>query len=289
MMVKLKLLGLLTLLILSAATINAQDTNAPVVVTLERTACFGTCPVYTVTILEDGTVIYNGADHVAVTGEQITSIEPETVAALVAAFEEAGYFDWDEAYDTQHVTDLPTTITSVTHAGATHQIVRYAGDSSAPLALPYLEYWVDFVANTAQWTGVQPDFSSISNGADTPMITMQRTACFGTCPVYSTTLYEDGTVVFMGLNHVANLGVHIFEAEPASITSIALRADSLGYFGWQDSYEMMVMTDQPYFITSIRYEDQFKQISRYGGDPNAPVGLVWVEEMIALMVADRVE
>jgi hypothetical protein len=286
---KFKLMGLLLLLILGTAVATAQDTTASGEITLERTPCFGTCPVYTVTIREDGTVIYNGENHVTVTGEQTSSIQPESAAALFAAFEDAGYFDWDEAYDTQTVTDLPTIITSVTRNGETHQITRYAGDQSAPLALAFLEYMVDELAYTQQWTGATPDLASISNGTDLPVATMQRTACFGDCPVYQTALYADGTVVFVGLQHVQDVGVHIFEVEPASITSIVQRADSLGYFNWQDSYETMAMTDQATVITSIRSEDQYKRIVRYGGDPNAPVGLVWVEDIIALSVANRVE
>jgi hypothetical protein len=44
------------------------------------------------------------------------------------------------------------------------------------------------------------------------------------------------------------------------------------------------MTDQATAITSIRSEDQSKRIVRYDGDPNAPVGLLWVEDTIDRVV-----
>ncbi len=133
----------LTLLLFMAAfgiiAVTAQDGTSEVVITLERTACFGSCPVYTITILEDGTVQYEGDRNVTATGYQVSEISPETVAAMVAAFEDAGYFGWDDAYDTQTVSDLPTVITSVTSDGTTQRIVRYTGDQTAPLALRFLE------------------------------------------------------------------------------------------------------------------------------------------------------
>jgi hypothetical protein len=283
-MSKLKFLGLLVLWVMSAIALQAQDTAA-VAITIERTACFGTCPVYTVTILEDGTVQYSGGDFVEVIGEQTSQIEPEIVEQMVAAFEAAGYFEWDAAYDTQTVTDLPTVITSVTRDGETHSITRYAGDSSAPLALPFLEHWIDIMVNTQLWTGVQPDVSNISNGTDTPLVTLQQEPCFGFCPVYNVALFEDGTVVFMGIANVDTIGVTVQETDALSVTSIAQLAQAFGYFNWNDSYQEQFMTDQITVITSVRYEDQFKRIVRYDGDMNAPIGLVRLEDQIKALVS----
>jgi hypothetical protein len=164
---RIKHLGLLMLIVIGNFSVNAQGNESGTVITLERTACHGTCPIYTVTILEDGTVIYEGKNFVSITGQQTSEISPETAALMVEAFENAGYFDWEDAYDTQTVSDLPTIITSVTHDGTTQRIERYVGDTTAPLALPYLEQWIDEMTNTVLWTGVQPDPSAVSKGTDT--------------------------------------------------------------------------------------------------------------------------
>lgn len=282
-----KILGLLMLVISSSALTAQQASNAPVI-TLERTACFGTCPVYTVGIFEDGTVVYEGERSVAVPGEQISQIAPETVALMIGAFEDAGYFAWNEAYDTQTVSDLPSTITSVTSAGETHRIVRYAGDNTAPLALPFLEQWIDAMANTSLWTGIQPDVVNITNAMTSPVMTLQHGPNFGTGPVYSVAAYEDGTVVFTGIANVNEIGVHIVEVDASTVSSIAEIAQIMGYFGWQDSYEERLMTDHATISTSIRWDDAFKRIVRYDGDPNAPIGLVRIEDSISRLVADQV-
>jgi hypothetical protein len=285
---RIKYFALLMLIALGISTVSAQNAESDAVITLERTACFGTCPVYTISILEDGTVLYEGERFVTVTGEQTGEIAPETVAAMVAAFEDAGYFGWNEAYEMQRVSDLPTVITSVKSANGTQRIARYMGDDTAPLALPFLELWIDEMTNSALWAEMQPDLTAISNGTDTPLVTLQHGANFGTSPVYSVAAFEDGTVVYTGSAHVEALGVHVFETEPSAIDSIAQTAHIMGYFDWQDSYEERIMTDQATVITSIRWEDQFKRIVRYEGDPNAPIGIVRIEESIGRLVTDLV-
>jgi Domain of unknown function (DUF6438) len=263
--------------------VNAQELEA--VITLERTACFGACPIYTVTIFEDGTVNFSGIDFVDVTGEQTNQIEAETVALMLDAIEAVGYFEWNESYNTQTVTDLPSVITSVKLNGETHRIERYAGDTSAPVALPFLEQWIDLMANTSMWTGKPIDVSGNLNNGETPILTLQREACFGFCPVYNVALYADGTVVYMGIANVDNIGVLLLEADEFAVTNIAQLAQLFGYFDWQDSYDLQLMTDQPTVISSVLWEDNFKRIVRYDGDPNAPIGLIRLEESIDELVS----
>ena len=197
--------GLLILMVFAVSSVSAQGAESNPAITLERTGCHGTCPIYRVAVLEDGTVIYDGENFVSVTGKQTSEIAPETVAAMLELFKDAGYFDWNEAYDTQTVTDLPTVITSVTSAGVTHRIERYAGDNSSAACLPFLEQWIDEMTNSALWTGVQPDVSAISNGTDSPLITLQQGPNFGPGAVYTVAAFEDGTVIYTGIANVKEL------------------------------------------------------------------------------------
>jgi hypothetical protein len=252
---------------------------AQVAVTLERGACFGTCPVYKVTIYTDGTVVFEGENYVNVEGQQTTMIEPEVVAQLVAGFEEAGYFEWENEYTEMNVTDLPTITTSVTRNGETKQITRYAGDSSAPVELPYLEAWIDLAAYTDQWTGVSNWMANVAS-LNTPVMTLERTACFGMCPVYGLAVFGDGRVVYIGVRHVAISGVRIAQVESSDVEFLAMQTADFGYWGWEDNYTWQVITDHPSAITSLNWQDQYKTINRYDGDPTAPIGLVRFEERI---------
>jgi hypothetical protein len=127
------------------------------VITLERTVCFGACPAYHLTIYRDGRVVYEGKAFVAVEGTQTTQISAEQVAELVMAFETAGYFSLEENY-TVAATDLPTTITSITINGQSKRISHYGigGSSdldSAPRELYELENKIDEIVNSNQWVG----------------------------------------------------------------------------------------------------------------------------------------
>jgi hypothetical protein len=272
---------MLILLLFSVWPAAAQEDEA--VITLERGACFGTCPIYRVSIYADGRVVYEGEDFVDLTGEQSSQIEPEMVDMLIASFDEAGYFEWNDEYTEQLVTDLPYITTSVTKDGVTKRIVRYSGDSNAPLLLPYLETWIDDAANTRQWTGADTNFAYLSFGS-TPLITLEREACFGFCPVYRLALYADGTVVYMGLQNVDVTGVHSKQIDPQEVTLQADLMQLMGYFDWQDEYLTQIVTDHATVITSLNTDEQSKRIVRYDGDPNAPVGLLRIEDNIDRLV-----
>ncbi|HEY9641961.1 MAG TPA: DUF6438 domain-containing protein [Coleofasciculaceae cyanobacterium] len=130
-------------------------TYSDLVVSLERTACFGACPVYQLTVYGDGRVVYNGQAFVAVQGQRTAQISPEQVQKLVKAIEAANFFSLAEQY-TVEATDLPGAWTSVTLNGQSKRIWRYGstGDpalDNAPRALTELEQTIDTIANSQQW------------------------------------------------------------------------------------------------------------------------------------------
>jgi len=60
-------------------------------ISLERTACHGTCPVYTVTMRHDGTVTYDGKEFVKVTGRRTRKIPVEQFQELAREVERIGF------------------------------------------------------------------------------------------------------------------------------------------------------------------------------------------------------
>lgn len=126
---------------------NLED----VVITLERTACFGTCPVYTLVIYGSGTVIYEGEDFVKIKGKQETTISQEEIKQLISEFETVDYFSLNDSYTERTITDAETVTTSITIDGKTKTIEHYHGDFSAPKQLTELEDKIDVIVNSNQW------------------------------------------------------------------------------------------------------------------------------------------
>src|SRR6266853_2689777 len=107
-------------------------------VTLKRTACYGTCPVYTVAIHGSGLVEYFGEWHVDVPGPQMGRIPPGRVKDLLKASENIHFFDLKDKYF-ENCTDLPTAIISIAVDGKTKQVSNYFGGCEGGKAGPLVD------------------------------------------------------------------------------------------------------------------------------------------------------
>jgi hypothetical protein len=133
--------------------------NEPPVVTLERTPCFGTCPVYQIEISRSGAVRFLGKNHVIRQGEATAEIPAARVDSLLRELEAGGYFGFADAYvmDSpacgRYATDSPTVITSANAGGRTKTIRHDYGCDAAPQELGRLERLIDEVAGSSSWVG----------------------------------------------------------------------------------------------------------------------------------------
>lgn len=136
----------------SASTANSA-------VTLERGPCFGTCPVYRVSLAGDGTVGFVGTRFVSRMGTDTSRVAPEVVNRLVQSLDAAGFFALADAYVPDaaacglYHTDAPTVSITVRVPGRDKTVRHDHGCAGAPAELTRLEHLIDSVAGTARWTG----------------------------------------------------------------------------------------------------------------------------------------
>jgi hypothetical protein len=129
---------------------------ASVRIKLERTACFGTCPVYSVELRGDGAVVYQGYNFVAVCGRQKYRIPPADVAKLVETARQMDFWSLDRQYRSR-VTDNPTQFVSLTIGGQTKVVEDYVGESvGMPPAVTALEVAIDRAAGIDRWINPRP-------------------------------------------------------------------------------------------------------------------------------------
>jgi hypothetical protein len=160
--------GFLAIVLLAACSRNriasseestGAQASVPPAISLERTACFGRCPVYRITASSSGVVNYQGTAHVRHLGGATGQIPAERIGALLNELEEAGYFSFADRYASseascgRYATDLPTVITSATLNGRTKRVEHDQGCAGAPGALVVLERRIDDVLGSGQWTG----------------------------------------------------------------------------------------------------------------------------------------
>ena len=156
----------LRLLILLGACAPRRSAAPPVedagadgaAITLERTACFGDCPVYRISVSPGGSVSYEGKAHVRQLGPASARIPEERVKSLLSELDRAGYFSFADRYAPaeaacgRYVTDSPSAISSIQLQGRAKRIEHDYGCGAAPRALAVLERRIDEVLGSAQWT-----------------------------------------------------------------------------------------------------------------------------------------
>jgi hypothetical protein len=89
-------LGSLILFSVSCAAQSTTPSAADFSVTLERGFCEGVCPWYSVTILNNGSVRYEGRAYVRVKGVRKTKIPISQVRELIERLQNEDYFRWQD-------------------------------------------------------------------------------------------------------------------------------------------------------------------------------------------------
>ena len=104
------------------------------------------------------------------------------------------------------------------------------------------------------------------------IISLQRTACFGTCPIYKIEIFSDGSGIYTGTRFVKNIGITKFYLSETQINLILTQAEAIGFTNMKDEYSEPI-SDLP--TTFIQIKD--KKIRDYTG---APKTLTKLESLI---------
>ena len=113
----------------------------------------------------------------------------------------------------------------------------------------------------------QMDFSHIP--LSTPVnltdveIKLEKTACFGPCPIYSVIIYGDGTVIYDGIQFVDNVGKSTHQIPKEHVNDLVELIYELNYFSLKDRYATN-WTDDSTVITSVKINNEQKTVANYG-------------------------
>ena len=132
------------------------DWRHTVVIRLERMGCYGFCPIYDVTIYENGNVTYRGHKFVDLIGKRTTNIGESRAQQLTAYIQRANYFSLSDRYDDDYASDLSTAVTFVRIGGREKRIYHYHGSGADPIELFDIEQAIDEATDSQHWTGRPP-------------------------------------------------------------------------------------------------------------------------------------
>lgn len=162
----------------------ANKTEPITAVRLRRGACFGTCPIYEVTLHSDGTAEWEGERFVDRIGRFHGEFSPNEFEKLASFVERVGFFGWEEE-NRGNVTDLPDYVLTVVAGKRTKTVLQNGIDEPA-------DFWalaavVDGVAAGIEWMegaigGSCEDWSAtLTNfGIVAPLLTVKGVCTFPT-------------------------------------------------------------------------------------------------------------
>lgn len=130
---------------------KALPVKESILLTLERTPCFGRCATYKYSIFTTGKVVYYGEANVTNLGHYKAQLTQKQIAEIKAQIEIANIFSMKNKYDAK-ITDIPSTLLIVNINGKKKKIYDRHG---APDALKDFEKFVDGLVLKSKMTKVK--------------------------------------------------------------------------------------------------------------------------------------
>lgn len=115
---------------------------------MDKGPCYGTCPVFKLTIYEGGVAAYEGKRFTDRVGLHTKQMDMEAYRNLLKAFQEASLWNYQNAYKAQ-IPDLAT-VTITYHEDGNSKSIK--GKDGRPEKIEELEAMLDRIANSSGWT-----------------------------------------------------------------------------------------------------------------------------------------
>lgn len=100
-----------------------------------------------------------------------------------------------------------------------------------------------------------------------PVLTFERTPCYGICPAYGMQVFADGRVAYEGHHHVPLMGKHDLKLPAAAVAEMLRQAKAAHFETFGKSY-LSGTTDMPSTIVAIRQPDG--TLKRVAAEADAP-------------------
>lgn len=127
----------------AAPNTQQPEQNGEVLIRMQRTACYGRCPIYDITIYKNRLLIYNAKQFTDTTGCFFRQLTKQQVNDIQAAFFTANFFDMADKYPEEKaaLTDLPSCIIFYNNGKRQKTVTERHVDT--PPALKQLEQQID--------------------------------------------------------------------------------------------------------------------------------------------------
>ena len=134
----------------------------------------------------------------------------------------------------------------------------------------------------------EPTYAS-KLGEDSVFFSLERTPCFGTCPTFKITIFQDGSAIYDGRRFAPREGIYTGSVDAATMKALAEEAEARGFYAMDDVYDRPV-TDLPSVIIRVHADARDKQVVGRVGPPQAFKNFTQrAEELLANIEWTKVE
>ena len=144
-------LFIFTLACKATHTQSSTSKSSLPVITMKRTECHGTCPVYTIIVHDDKQVKLIGERFLDLIGTYEADISENEYNKLIESFEQADFFSFKSKY-TANIADLSTTYLSFSQAKKGKLVIDH---HNAPKSLKALEKQVAALVKSLNWQKIE--------------------------------------------------------------------------------------------------------------------------------------
>jgi Domain of unknown function (DUF6438) len=117
-----------------------------------------------------------------------------------------------------------------------------------------------------------------------PVIRIMKNPCFGKCPMYALTLYNNGLAEYVGRANVEKMGTFTKQIETEKVALLLQQFNAIGFWEMDAKYVSDLSDSQKTIITLMR-KDSTKTVT---GDHARPESLQKIEKML-VKIADSTE
>ena len=167
-----------------AVTLDHYIKNGPdFEIILDQGPCFGFCPTYTVTLTNDGTLVFEGIENLESIGVETDTIPSRDIANLISYIDEIDYFSLENP-DDGGITDVPRTITTVTIGDKTNTITNIHTELGGDPHVAKLESMINGLANAQnRIDGTVPNVDDLNKtNISTLYVDSKLVDCVGVSP-----------------------------------------------------------------------------------------------------------
>lgn len=124
--------------------------------------------------------------------------------------------------------------------------------------------------------------TTIQNVAPDDYLSLERSGCYGTCPIYQVKIYGNGTVQYIGERHVDNVGSYSSQLNQMDIHQLFQQASLAKWESYPEKYPIDNV-DFPQFRIGYQNEDKTYLIQ---ANSRADEELIALSKAIDLAIAN---